>query len=164
MKIHGNIEAQRRPNGRDAHCLSSIHGWKSMATLKQYIPWKRIKMMHCIHGWKSMATLKLCVSSSLFPILSGIHGWKSMATLKQWHESAWTIWRTYLVSMDENPWQHWSLRSYIFTSTFNWYPWMKIHGNIEASFSGSGSSVFGFSYPWMKIHGNIEAEVPPVLP
>ena len=39
------------------------------------------------------------------------------------------------------------------------YPWMKIHGNIEASYIEE--FLAGISeYPWMKIHGNIEAGVP----
>ena len=132
MKIHGNIEAggdfqtaayfvhsihgwksmatlKHKPEKEIETCKHCIHGWKSMATLKQWRAFLTSSDVTCIHGWKSMATLKLPVWSRWrYRKYCSIHGWKSMATLK--HDSISLSPRSSSwVSMDENPWQHWSL-------------------------------------------------------
>ena len=62
--------------------------------------------------------------------------------------------------MNENSWLYWSLPVERFNQRpCNAFPWMKIHGSIEAM-SRTGMVAHSMpSFPWMKIHGSIEAEV-----
>ena len=61
------------------------------------------------------------------------------------------------VSMNENSWLYWSVlpvdRS---PSCFEEFPWMKIHGSIEAGCYETVDECDNW-FPWMKIHGSIEA-------
>ena len=157
MKIHGSIEAyagvssQPHPGG--------FHEWKFMALLKlmQEDRWGGI--LSCFHEWKFMALLKhpgaadraiiadqVSMNENSWLYWSeeqtvndgrnksiGFHEWKFMALLKRDH-----IWC--------RSWWEW-----------RWFPWMKIHGSIEAEFQWFIHNRHGRRFPWMKIHGSIEA-------
>ena len=109
MKIHGSIEA---------HIITYIMGYQrylvsmnenswlywSIACLGEVWSW-----WYCFHEWKFMALLK--------HVRHIFSAWKG-------------IW----VSMNENSWLYWSLpvNPGMF-SPVPAFPWMKIHGSIEAS-------------------------------
>ena len=150
---HWSLALEKQP-GRNLLC---IHGWKSMATLKHVtLAVRAYRSLRRIHGWKSMATLKLTVilpfAFSLFTVSMDENPWQ------HWSMIDYTNLKTvYEVSMDENPWQHWSCltegdKKIYRSGIHGWksmatlkrrhikhvwchcleYPWMKIHGNIEA--------------------------------
>ncbi len=140
--------------------------------------------MPCFHEWKFMALLKPSMLlrgkpvRQMFPWMK-IHGsieariseltvpenpWVSM------NENSWLYWSFTItisertlpgVSMNENSWLYWSLTSpAAIALEFIAFPWMKIHGSIEALTSWRFVLRIA-QFPWMKIHGSIEASIRP---
>ena len=82
------------------------------------------------------------------------------------NENSWLHWSIGLliifrccqnISMNENSWLHWSISGISIFISFCSFPWMKIHGSIEAEQGNSRHSHRHNRFPWMKIHGSIEA-------
>ena len=112
-----------------------------------------------------------------------IHEWKFMALLKPWIKDIEPVNRA--VSMNESSWLYWSIELQVRSLIHYFlYPWMKVHGSIEAKGQSEWFNVFipvsmnesswlywslsvmvmlGWwdpKYPWMKVHGSIEARWP----
>ena len=180
MKIHGNIEARRNwpPCWRVAeYPWMKIHGnieahrcHVSFIITHQY-PWMKIHgnieaemrgiigKIHALYPWmKIHGNIEARMQSSVLQaFVYCIHGWKSMATLKQIIDDRLFISREQ-VSMDENPWQHWSN-----STNLGFVPEKpSIHGwKSMATLKHKALRKvdrFHCLYPWMKIHGNIEAK------
>ena len=114
-------------------------------------------LRNCFHEWKFMALLKP-PSRSLRPGTSarGFHEWKFMALLKL-SLKFWDKQRQILVSMNENSWLYWSpvlpgQWVVIFCCFHEWKFMALLKLYLMASFLGAGDM-----FPWMKIHGSIEA-------
>ena len=153
MKIHGNIEGLR---------------YSSHQEISYKFPWMKI------HG--NIEGLTASDSVTIIGIISmNENSWQHWRDTDYYHIHAKRF-----ISMNENSWQHW--RGCVETKvTFgDWFPWMKIHGNIEGcqswfacwsacpismnenSWQHWRTYIFSHSrqplapFPWMKIHGNIE--------
>ena len=83
------------------------------------------------------------------------------------NENSWLYWSDVsdrhggtfdaLVSMNENSWLYWSWGLFCLRGGLVFpFPWMKIHGSIEACKWTDQLWVLN-QFPWMKIHGSIEA-------
>ena len=156
MKIHGNIEAGEQIMISISEILVSMdeNPWQHWSS---FTSGGYSSLAIRIHGWKSMATLKLS-SSTEETTTSFTYPWmKIHGNIEAWEFSG-DLRKKPIVSMDENPWQHWSqANATTFTRAPYSYPWMKIHGNIEADDTILFRLFVLSWYPWMKIHGNIEA-------
>ncbi len=142
--------------GRNNKLCHRFHEWKFMALLKL----KRINLQVGKSGvsmnensWLYWSVIKWPTKKSLMRvsmnenswlywsgkkglmiILAGLsfHEWKFMALLKPWMEVFYVV-RFHRVSMNENSWLYWSIASEITANARLYkFPWMKIHGSIEA--------------------------------
>ena len=133
MKIHGSIEANLMSYRRSSiHSVSMNENswlyWSPVQTCPQVL-----SQPSGFHEWKFMALLKPDPLPPDFWIHAiCFHEWKFMALLKL---------REYLlsgngildVSMNENSWLYWSqIPLAPGTNYTTVFPWMKIHGSIEA--------------------------------
>ena len=132
MKIHGNIEAQgvARLLEINADVSMDENPWQHWSQIYIYNPNRNSTS---IHGWKSMATLKHD-NPDEWNRAAGRYPWMKIHGNIEAKGGGGENDRIHMpVSMDENPWQHWSKKEIgklkVISSE---YPWMKIHGNIEA--------------------------------
>ena len=163
MKIHGSIEAYNLIHffippsfsismnenswlhwsgmvffGIVGSMTADFHEWKFMAPLKlteesiwtnmgSWFPWMKI------HGSIEANSMVSC--SSISSIMD-FHEWKFMAPLKHIRQCENDPLCGIPISMNENSWLHWSFRWYPSYKMLLWrFPWMKIHGSIEARFN-----------------------------
>ena len=94
----------------------------------------QVGRVSCFHEWKFMALLKPTTWQWAYKICIRFHEWKFMALLKQ-----------------ENIQQD--------VPVYRVFPWMKIHGSIEAHVKPNRIIPRIPGFPWMKIHGSIEADL-----
>ncbi len=134
-----------------------FHEWKFMALLKRIEERFLLAIILSFHEWKFMALLKPkhYTSTSLTADLS-FHEWKFMALLKRRCHGTAVCGHTD-VSMNENSWLYWSSTKWTGTSihlcvSMNENSWLYWSGLIIL-----GMLIFFISFPWMKIHGSIEA-------
>ena len=154
MKIHGSIEAtalRTKPPKK----LPNFHEWKFMAPLK-LLYWSLLCPLYGhFHEWKFMAPLKrnrfdgICNLQIEFPWMK-IHG-----SIEAKIENA-PDFNPDLISMNENSWLHWSM-----VSPLRDTHWISISMNenswLHWSFTVWTVNLCHFRFPWMKIHGSIEA-------
>ena len=83
--------------------------WQHWSEMVKFTLFVRLS---CIHGWKSMATLKHKFLESKSSIWESTYPWMkihgNIEAVRSWQPSNTAL----LVSMDENPWQHWSWQPY----------------------------------------------------
>ena len=134
---------------------SHFHEWKFMAPLKPRIYPGPAKRDWDFHEWKFMAPLKLLCSC----------GGREMFLISM-NENSWLHWSLSVasleivrmpISMNENSWLHWSHQVPGWSPPQCQFPWMKIHGSIEAHNKKRRWVKWISIFPWMKIHGSIEA-------
>ncbi len=132
-----------------------FHEWKFMALLKPHHLHGSGRGVYCFHEWKFMALLKR-VHSSLHEVIKPVFPWMKIhgsieagdvrkncvqIVLVSMNENSWLYWSQTLdrndleyleVSMNENSWLYWSP---LYSNPIRippTFPWMKIHGSIEA--------------------------------
>ena len=181
MKIHGSIEAFKF--SAELGFLMQFPWMKIHGSIEAYAGVSSQPHPGGFHEWKFMALLKLMQEDRWGGILSCFHEWKFMALLKHPGAADRAIIADQ-VSMNENSWLYWSeeqtvndgrnksigfhewkfmallKRDHIWCRSWwewRWFPWMKIHGSIEAEFQWFIHNRHGRRFPWMKIHGSIEA-------
>ena len=123
MKIHGSIEAHGEHHSKAkgiCHVSMNENSWLYWSlSITLPPPWPLI----CFHEWKFMALLKLSSSPLSLDFSCSFHEWKFMALLKR--------------------------RSVTYREACqHMFPWMKIHGSIEAYAGVSSQPHPGGFHEW----------------
>ena len=156
MKIHGSIEAYVVVFVLVALSLN-FHEWKFMAPLKLDKPNRSNRILLVFPWMKIHGSIEASIIFNIskhkirwFPWMK-IHGSIEAILLHfpgsqldriSMNENSWLHWsQEYIqgqqkeieISMNENSWLHWSSCVPVAAGKCSWFPWMKIHGSIEAS-------------------------------